>query len=45
VTSATREQRQQAFTRAREESSQDTYFGLSGPLGEAEPFAAMHRGT
>jgi hypothetical protein len=45
VTSATREQRQQAFTRIREESSHATYFGISGPLGDVEPFAAMHRGA
>ncbi|MDH4066360.1 MAG: hypothetical protein OEW19_18315, partial [Acidobacteriota bacterium] len=45
VTSTTREARQQAFARSREESSRATYFGVSGPLGDAEPFAAMHRGA
>jgi hypothetical protein len=45
VASANREQRQQAFAQAREESSYATYFGVSGPLGEAEPFAAIHRGA
>jgi hypothetical protein len=44
VTSATRERRQQAFARSREDSSRATYFGTAGPLSDAEPFAAMHRG-
>ena len=42
--SANREQRQQAFARTLDESSHATYFGVSGPLGDAEPFAAIHRG-
>ena len=45
ITSRTREERQQAFARAREESSRATYFGPSGAIGDAEPFAAMHRGA
>jgi hypothetical protein len=44
VLSATRVQRQQAFARTWEESPYATYFGVSGPLGAAEPFAVIHRG-
>ena len=44
VTSANREQRQQAFTRTLDESSHATYFGVSGVIGDAEPLAVIHRG-
>jgi len=44
VTSAAREERQQAYARAREGSSR-VYFGGADPLSDAEPFAAMHRGA
>lgn len=43
MTSATRQQRQQAFAAGRVESSRATYLGAQGVLQAAEPFAALHR--
>ncbi len=43
MTSLTRQQRQQAFTAGRIESSRATYLGARAVIASAEPFAALHR--